>query len=187
MHIPYSDEQLHDLLTFLKDTSPNLYLCCILTYGCLLRPHREVRLLKRKHISPDLSQILLSGKENKSGNIRKVFVPEYVQWELKGRLEGITDAEANLFTLTTEPLSEGYFNMKWGKLKAKMNESKLISQGQNLYSFRHTAAIRVYQKRKDPYILQQLLQHSSMTVTLNYLRGLGEIGDEHLKEFMPEL
>lgn len=68
-----------------------------------------------------------------------------------------------------------------------MKKEGLLYEGQTIYSFRHTAAIRVYQTTKHPHVLQQLLQHSSMAVTINYLRGLGEVTDEKLKDFLPTL
>ena len=41
LHKPISDVKL--LLDEIRDYNSNLYLCCLLTYGCLLRPHREIR------------------------------------------------------------------------------------------------------------------------------------------------
>lgn len=187
LHVPYSHEQLKGCLEFLKLNYPNLYLCCILTYGCLLRPHHEIRLLKVRHIVKDFTQIQLSGSENKSKRIRTVHIPVYLQHILRNHLEDVDDVEANIFTLTNEPYNVGYFNLMWGKAKVKMLAQELITTNQTIYSFRHTAVINVYQKTKDLHILQQLLQHSNMIVTLNYLRGLGEMNDERLKEVMPEL
>ena len=37
----------------------NLHLCCLLTYGCLLRPHREIRLLTWEDYE-ELTRISLS-------------------------------------------------------------------------------------------------------------------------------
>ena len=68
-----------------------------------------------------------------------------------------------------------------------MLKLKLVLKNHTLYSFRHTAVVNVYRKTKDLHILQQMLQHSNMIVTLNYLRGLGEVNDEQLKNSMPEL
>ena len=187
LHIPYSDERLKQILAYLKMHHPNLHLCCLLTYGCLLRPHHEIRLLKMKHIVRDFTQIQLSGNENKSKRIRTVYIPDYVQNELKERLYNITDQEANIFTLTHVAYNVGYFNVMWGKAKPAMIEAKLLEPDQTIYSFRHTAAVNVYRKSKDLHLLQQLLQHSNMIVTLNYLRGLGEVNDERLKDFLPEL
>jgi site-specific recombinase XerD len=75
----------------------------------------------------------------------------------------------------------------WLKIKDKMLRDGIIDRNQTIYSFRHTAAVNVYRKTKDLHVLQQLLQHSNMIVTLNYLRGLGELNDVRLKEALPEL
>ena len=187
LHEPYSEKQLKEVLAFLKVHYPNLHLCCLLTYGCLLRPHHEIRLLKRKHIVRDFSQIQLSGSENKSKRVRTVYVPEYVQKELRIWLSKSEGQEQNIFTFMDEPYSVGYFNLMWGKAKIKMFKLGLLQPKQTIYSFRHSAVINVYRKTKDLHVLQQLLQHSNMIVTLNYLRGLGEVNDERLKEVLPEL
>ena len=65
LHKPFDD--LSSILSEIKDFNFNLYLCCLLTYGCLLRPHREIRLLTWGNISRDLNFISLSGYQNKSG------------------------------------------------------------------------------------------------------------------------
>ena len=66
LHKPYTrDRSL--ILSELKPYNHNLYLCCLMTYGCLLRPHREIRELKWSDFSDDLGYIHLSGHRNKSG------------------------------------------------------------------------------------------------------------------------
>lgn len=187
LHTPYTDKQLKTILQFLEENNPNLHLCCLLTYGCLLRPHQEIRLLKIRHIVKNFTEIHLSGSENKSKRVRTVYVPGYVSELLRKRLSNIEDPDLNIFTLSQEPYSVGYFNLMWGKAKDKMLKAKIIQTNQTIYSFRHTAAVNVYRKTKDLHILQQLLQHSNMIVTLGYLRGLGEINDERLKDALPEL
>lgn len=188
LHEIYSEKQLKDVLEFLKADYFNLYLCALITYGCLLRPHQEVRYLKRKHISDDFSEIHLSGNENKSGKVRTVYIPNYLQEELKNRLQNIEDLDTNIFTLDKHlAFNDDYFKTQWSRAKTQMLKENLILKNQTLYSFRHTAVVNVYRKTKDLHIIQQLLQHSNMIVTLNYLRGLGEINNEDLKECLPEL
>jgi len=162
LHVPYSDNQLKTVLEYLKVNHPNLHLCCLLTYGCLLRPHHEIRLLKLRHIVKDFTQIQLSGSENKSKRVRTVHVPEYIQTALRERLNDLNNLDANIFTFTKQPFSVGYFNLMWGKAKIKMLKEKILEPNQTIYSFRHTAVINVYQKTKDLHIVQQLLQHSNM-------------------------
>jgi integrase len=62
-----------------------------MTYGCLLRPHREIRELTWKDFSDDLSFIHLSGNRNKSGRNRIVPVPSYIRDLLvKGERDNLT-------------------------------------------------------------------------------------------------
>ena len=64
LHKPITNVKL--LLNEIKDYNRNLSLCCLLTYGCLLRPHREIRELTWGDFTSELSYIKLSGGRNKS-------------------------------------------------------------------------------------------------------------------------
>jgi integrase len=68
-----------------------------------------------------------------------------------------------------------------------MHNEGLIFENQTIYSFRHTAAVQLYRRTKDVYLLQKLLGHSSIVVTLKYLRSLGELNSDELKEAAPTL
>jgi len=162
LHKPYKDINL--ILNEIKLFSDNLYLCCLMTYGCLLRPHREIRELKWSDFSDDLGYIHLSGNRNKSGKNRIVPVPIYIRELLvKGQ------PQHNIFTDTTRPLNEDYFKTLWGRFK---RVSKLLEQDQTLYSFRHTGAIEIFKRTGSITKLQKAMGHSSINVSLTYLRGL---------------
>ncbi len=66
-------------LKILKHITNSYTLCCLMTYGCLLRPHREIRELTWGDFSDDLKYIHLSGNRNKSGRNRIVPVPSYIR------------------------------------------------------------------------------------------------------------
>ena len=109
-----------------------------MTYGCLLRPHREIRELTWGDFSEDLSYIHLSGHRNKSGRNRIVPVPSYIKQILvKG------EPNDNVFSGRSQPLNEDYFKTLWSRFKA---QSKLLEQGQTLYSFRHSGAIDIFKR-----------------------------------------
>ena len=133
---PYTN--IPTLLKEIKAYNGNLYLCCLLTYGCLLRPHREDRELKWSDFTEDLSFIRLSGDRNKSGRNRIVPVPYYVKEVLKK-----TEDHLNIFSGKEEPFAPDYFKGLWGRFKRR---SKLLEDNQTLYSFRHTGAIDVYKR-----------------------------------------
>ena len=162
LHKPYNDIRL--ILDEIKLFNNNLYLCCIMTYGCLLRPHREIRELKWSDFSDDLGYIHLSGNRNKSGKNRIVPVPIYIRELLvKGQ------PQHNIFTDTIRPLNEDYFKTLWSRFK---RVSKLLEQDQTLYSFRHSGAIEIFKRTGSITKLQKAMGHSSINVSLTYLRGL---------------
>lgn len=166
LHKPIRD--VAGVLENIKAFNANLHLCCLLTYGCLLRPHREIRLLTWGDFDEQLTRISLSGSRNKSGRNRIVPIPQYVAMHLP--LRGSTPPPLqNIFTGVDKPFNADYFKSLWTRYKA---QSSLISADQTLYSFRHTGAISVYEKTGNLRTVQTVMGHASMAVTLGYLRGL---------------
>ena len=112
-------EQLHkpinnlaEVFAELKGFNHNLYLCCLLTYGCLLRPRREIRMLKWGNFSNDLSHISIDGSRVKSKRNRIVPVPDYVKNELTRK-----DSEWNIFSHSPIEFNNDYFKTLWGRFK----------------------------------------------------------------------
>ena len=162
LHKPY--QNMVEVLDEIKHFNERLHLCCLLTYGCLLRPHREVRELTWGDFSEDLHCIYLSGNRNKSGKNRIVPVPRYIRQIL---VQG--DRNNNIFTNTPKPLNKDYFKTLWSRFK---KVSKLLEQDQTLYSFRHSGAIEIFKRTGSLTKLQKAMGHSSINVSLTYLRGL---------------
>jgi integrase len=152
------------LLKEIRSYNENLYLCCLLTYGCLLRPHREVRELKWKDFSKDFNHISLSGDRNKSGRNRIVPVPYYVKEVLKKNEDHL-----NIFSGKEEAFDADYFKGLWSRFKKR---SRLLEPDQTLYSFRHTGAIDIYKRTGSIEKLKAAMGHSNIMVSLTYLRGL---------------
>ena len=162
LHKPISD--VKGLLDELYIYNKNLHLCCLLTYCCLLRPHQEIRQLKWSDFSEDLTTISLSGSKVKSKRNRIVPVPIYIRELLvKGQ------PHHNIFTDTIRPLNEDYFKTLWSRFK---RVSKLLEQDQTLYSFRHSGAIEIFKRTGSITKLQKAMGHSSINVSLTYLRDL---------------
>ena len=165
LHKPFKDITL--VLDEVKSFNKNLYLCCLLTYGCLLRPHREIRELTWGDFSEDLSSIHLSGARNKSGKNRIVPVPSYVRENL---IKG--DDCNNIFSGKPKALNQDYFKTLWSRFKT---QSETLKTDQTLYSFRHSGAIDIFKRTGSLSKLQQAMGHSSLNVSITYLRGL-EVG-----------
>ena len=157
-------ENISALLEEVKKYNNKLYLCCLLTYGCLLRPHREIRELTWGDFTNDLSYIKLSGDRNKSGRNRIVPVPSYIREIL---IKG--ESNNNIFTNSIKPPNPYYFKTLWSRFK---RVSRLIELDQTLYSFRHSGAIEIFKRTGSITKLQKAMGHSSINVSLTYLRGL---------------
>ena len=162
LHKPFRN--VSDLLLDIKKFNEKLYLCCLLTYGCLLRPHREVRSLKWNDFSDDLKHINLSGNRNKSGRNRIVPVPVYIRELLEPKEDHL-----NIFSGEIKPHNPSYFSKLWSRYKLVSN---LLDENQTLYSFRHTGAIEIFKRTASITKLQKAMGHSSINVSLTYLRGL---------------
>ena len=162
LHKPITD--IVSLLELVKLFNYNLYVCCLLTYGCLLRPHKEIRMLKWSDFSEDLSFIRLSGCRVKSKRNRVVPVPLYVRKELvKGQYD------SNIFSHCKKAYNDSYFSGLWKRFK---RHNKNIETGITLYSFRHTGAIEIYNRTGSLHKLQKAMGHSTINVSITYLRGL---------------
>ena len=162
LHKPFDD--IATILEDIKLFNKHLHLCCLLTYGCLLRPHREVRELTWGDFSNDLSFITLSGFRNKSGKNRIVPVPSFIKSYLHKK--GLND---NVFTGDQTSRNPDYFKTLWSRYKI---QSKVLKEGQTLYSFRHSGAIEIFKRTGSITKLQKAMGHSSINVSLTYLRGL---------------
>ncbi len=162
LHSPIKN--VKKLLFKLENYNQNLYLCCLLTYGCLLRPHQEIRLLKWKDFSDDLCYINLTGSKVKSKRNRIVPVPLYIRKILtKG------ESNHNIFSNTLKPYSNDYFKTIWSRFKRLKSN---IDTSITIYSFRHSGAIEIFKRTGSITKLQKAMGHSSINVSLTYLRGL---------------
>ena len=166
LHRPIKDVEalLNDIASF----NDNLYICCLLTYALLLRPHREIRCLSVGDFNTDFTLLSLNGNRVKSKKNRIVPVPFFVQKELVKRYSDI-DTTINLFSRRLKEYHQDYFKNRWSQYK---KQTELLEHNQTLYSFRHTGAIRVFEKTGSLQKLQQVLGHSDLKVSLTYLRGL---------------
>ncbi|CAI8176740.1 MAG: Tyrosine recombinase XerD-like protein [Flavobacteriaceae bacterium] len=156
---------LAELLDDIKSFDFELYLVCLITYGCLLRPHQEIRLLTWSEIDLNRGLISLDGLRNKTGRNRVVPIPSFVMEELNV----IKSNDALYVFGNTLPRNRDYFSTKWTRYK---HRSQLDLTNITLYSFRHTGAINVFEKTGSIYKVKEVMGHSNIQVSMIYLRGI---------------
>ena len=75
----------------------------------------------------------------------------------------------NIFSGKETPYNNDYFKTLFRRFKGLNNH---IDNGVTLYSFRHSGAIEIYKRTGSLSKLQTAMGHSSLNVSLTYLRGL---------------
>ncbi len=175
LHEAYDEQQILVVLEYLSKNYNQLFFCALLMYGTLLRPHQEIRLLKRSHFDHELTHYLLSGSENKGGKNRRLPLPEYVRVEMFRRKINLMSPDSYIFGGKPEPFNRWYFSLMWSRARVEMLTAKIINKRQTLYSFRHSASISVFKATQQIKLLQQLLGHQSVLTTEIYLRSIGLI------------
>ena len=110
------------------------------------------------------SHITLSGNQVKSKRNRIVPVPNYIR-EILIRKE----SNLNIFSNNISPYNKGYFSLLWRRFK-RLNPK--IQGNVTIYSFRHTGALEIFKRTGSITKLQKAMGHSSIKVSLTYLRGL---------------
>jgi integrase len=134
-----------------------------------------------------MSSITLAGDRTKNGRLRKVPVPDYVREALLKREIDKLPADYNIFSGTPESFKQYYFNTAWTRAKKKMLKAGLIRRKQTLYSFRHTAVVQLYMRTRSLHRVKELMGHSSLQVTLTYMRSLGVEESRNAEPVFPEL
>ena len=90
------------------------------------------------------------------------------------------ESNHNIFSGMPLPYNADYFKSLWSRFKTQTN---ILEQAQTLYSFRHSGAIEIFKRTGSITKLQKAMGHSSINVSLTYLRGL-EVA-ELVEEDMP--
>ena len=104
-------------------------------------------------------------------------MPLYVRAEIvKG------PSNYNIFSGGEKAYNNSYFSLVWKCFKRSF---PTIDDGVTLYSFRHSGAMEIYRRTGSLHKLQRAMGHSSLSVSLTYLRGL-EVA-ELKEEDMPSL
>ena len=108
--------------------------------------------------------VLLTGDKVKSKRNRIVPVPKYIREILKKR-----ENQHNIFSNNKQPYNKSYFSLIWKRFKGR---NPIIEPSVTIYSFRHTGAIEIFKRTGSITKLQKAMGHSSINVSLTYLRGL---------------
>jgi integrase len=138
-----------------EKAAPELLRFILFLYHTGTRPN-EARQLKYEHILRDRKLLFVPASISKNKKDDYVPLSEFVLNEFNG--EG--------FIFGT---SINFFSQKFIELKKQLKLHKDVT----LYSVKHTRAVHLALDGASPYAISALFRHSSLEITMKYLRDLG--------------
>ena len=181
---PFTIDELKTLFDWLKTKDFELYLCAKIMYYSLLRPHQEIRKLKKAYIKDN--HISVPQGFTKNGKGRKIPINTLLLEEIERYSYNIPE-ECNLWSQMNKEYDRNFFLMKWKRLKPLMLSENIIRDSHKLYSVRHSAAVNLYNKTQNLQLVSTVMDHSSIRITMDYLKTLNVHMDNLKIEDMPSL
>ena len=80
----------------------------------------------------------------------------------------ITVCSHNMFSGRDKPFNDSYFSNLWKRFK---RHKSIKETGITLYSLRHNGAVEIYKRTGSLHKLQKDMGHSTINVSITYLRG----------------
>lgn len=186
---PYSKSQKKELKAAISEQNPMLWLCCQFLYYCFIRPG-ELRNLKIGDIDLDRQKILIRGSISKNKKSEYVTIPKSFLSVLKDLK--IDELPAGRYVIGTQQVGSQFCLAKnW---ISRSHRLILISLGypvgryeHNFYSWKPTGCIAAVGAGVNIVDLQRQLRHSSLDITLSYLRYYGIEACTEIREKFPEI
>ncbi|MCU0445674.1 MAG: site-specific integrase [Microscillaceae bacterium] len=145
----------------------------------------ETRLLRIDDLDFDKELIIIRGNVSKNNRKQSVEMASDLQKVLQGfigkRKSGYVFCKGEAIET---PMSSNYFTDLHKKALIALN---LDFKDVALYSWKHTGAIKFYEKTKDLNRLKKQCRHTELTITERYLKSLDYEGDKSQRINFPSL
>jgi integrase len=177
----FSDAQISRIKEYCIIHHPNLWIACLLQYYCFIRPN-ELRQLQAGNFNLAANYIEIPGKISKNRKTQKVSIPR----PLSRELEFIDQMEHNEFVfknIKNKVVSRDYLS----KLhKTVLNELKMGGH-YGFYSWKHTGVVKAVKAGIHIKDLQLQLRHHSLDMVNEYLKNLGVLDCDRIRDLFPEI
>ncbi|MEQ8628117.1 tyrosine-type recombinase/integrase [Ekhidna sp.] len=177
-HEVYADDEIERIKNYLIEQDPHLWLLCQFVYYCFVRPGREARKLKIKHLRAD-NRLIIPSDVGKT-DLRYPIIPEALQMAINDWKLRDYSPEYYIFAQGGKPGADMCYRNYWTNRYRRVREKLKFKPEQTLYSWKHTGACKLYQVVKDPYVIMQQCGHTTIETTMKYLRQLGQFSDNRL-------
>jgi len=186
-HIPYSPKQVRDFkkICLEKLGDEQLWLFVNFIYYGFFRPREEAQFLQVKHILK--RTIVVPGEIAKNNNSEHVRIPKALEDLIQKY--NLRSFPPNYYVFSSEKrpgIKRVGINYFYVRNRNVLDLANLKDQEYDLYGWKHTGVISLYQATKDIKLIQVQCRHKDINTTDKYLRELGLFFDDDALDSFPE-
>ncbi|QJD79583.1 tyrosine-type recombinase/integrase [Spirosoma rhododendri] len=153
-------------------------------YYTLMRPHEELRLLRVRDVRTHMIYVTGESAKTNDGGFVNIPLPleELIQQQRIREYPG----HYYVFTTSGEPgpvcVGPKFFYRRHQQVIEKLG---MVGSGHDMYSWKHTGAIALWNATKDIELIRQQARHTDIKQTIEYLRDLGVrmVNDDKIHRF----
>ena len=177
----FSNIQIQKIKEHCKSVNPLLWLACQLQFYCFIRPN-ELRQLKVEYVNLNGGYIEIPGFVSKNRKTQKVSIPS----ALLPDLNFLAGHDPDLFIFSGPgPIALPRDRLsKWHK---KVLDELNIKGRYGFYSWKHTGVVAAYKAGIDMKDLQMQLRHHSLDMVNEYLKDLGIMDSDRIRNLFPKI
>lgn len=176
----YTDEEIQKVDNYLLEHDKRMYYFKEFIYCAGIR-RTELTLIKVRDVLQDtilLRSDLSKNRKQESVIINKKLRNIICEMELSKYSPDDYIFGKKLQTCSDKFPNPNHITSRFKEIAKLLN----IRDECTLYSWKHTGAMKLYNITKDPYLVMRHLRHSSLDITVIYLRSLGINTDIRIKE-----
>ncbi len=177
----FSDIQIKTIKEYCKKEEPLLWMACVLQYYCFIRPN-ELRQLKVENVNLSAGYIEIQGSVSKNRKTQKVSIPTPLYNEINSLIH--FDPELFIFG---GPGPVPPSRDKLSKVHKKMLETLKIKGRYGFYSWKHTGVVKAWRAGLNIKDLQMQLRHHSLDMVNEYLKNLGVMDSDRIRDLFPAI
>jgi len=175
VHYPLTLEQIKDIKELaIKEGDNQFVLLISFMFYALVRPGRELRFLKVKHILED--SFWISAENSKPGQSRRIEMLKPLKNLIYSQQIRNYDPEFFVFTLDGKPgkinVGTRFFYRRQVKYLEQLN---LLGKNHDLYCYKHSGAIQMIKAGFTPFEVMKIAGHKDVKQTQEYLYNIGAI------------
>jgi integrase len=174
----FTSEQITRIKNHCIENDPELWLAIELQYYCFIRPN-ELRQLQVKHINIAAGFIEIDSSISKNKKTQKVMIPNVMMKDLTF----IEQLPYNKFIFSKNNHAPSRDAL------SKKHKSVLKTIGLHgrygFYSWKHTGVVNAWKAGINIKDLQMQLRHHSLDMVNEYLKNLGVMDAERIKDLFP--